>query len=306
MKLVRRSLWNRAIIFILIFDLFFGPAVPAVAERITGIYRTGTVSRNLPPVASDALPVINSFNASIDDVHLNETAVNQLDIIQTSDGAVLLWDSFNIGTDAKVVFDQGGNANWTALNRIYDQNPSQIFGQMSADGKIFLINQNGFYFGPSARIGNLHTLAVSALNIAETELNQDFWHFTSDNYQADPAYAADQAFIENHGEIQVQNGGAVYLMAPEVENSGTINAPTGHAALIAGEAVTLYDKTNDATRPQKSVRVPVNPGVATNRGTVRADQGVAGMYAGGGQPGRLGHVGHRRLPERQGGASGLR
>src|SRR3546814_18768282 len=78
-------------------------------------------------------------------------------IKQDQKQAVLSWDTFNIGKDTSLTFDQKGNADWIALNRVVGQldpftgrrdpskapAPSQILGSMKADGAVLVINQNG-------------------------------------------------------------------------------------------------------------------------------------------------------------------
>ena len=54
-------------------------------------------------------------------------SVNQAIINQASQRAILNWQSFNIGKDNAVIFNQPG-ASAIALNRIFDQNPSLIQG----------------------------------------------------------------------------------------------------------------------------------------------------------------------------------
>ena len=50
------------------------------------------------------------------------------------------------------------------LNKIFDQNPSQILGSLNANGRVFLVNPNGMYFGKSARL-NVGSLVATTLKI---------------------------------------------------------------------------------------------------------------------------------------------
>src|SRR6516164_10962445 len=88
---------------------------------------------------------------------------NSLTVTQSSDHAILNWSSFNVSADGKVVFNQPG-ASSIALNRIFQASPSEIFGTVQANGQIYLINQNGFLFGSTAKV-NVGGLLVSTLNI---------------------------------------------------------------------------------------------------------------------------------------------
>jgi filamentous hemagglutinin family protein len=89
-------------------------------------------------------------------------------ITQTAQQAILNWETFNIGMQTRLTFDQtagGANASqWIAFNTIRDPsgNPSQILGSLDAIGQVYIINQNGILFGGSSQV-NLHTLVASAL-----------------------------------------------------------------------------------------------------------------------------------------------
>ena len=78
-------------------------------------------------------------------------SANSMTINQQTDKMIANWNTFNIGSNASVTFLQPG-ASSVALNRIYDQNPSQIFGRLSANGQIFLLNPAGVYFGATAQV----------------------------------------------------------------------------------------------------------------------------------------------------------
>ena len=286
MRRGKKAVWKFCLIGLLVVDLIFAPVVAAGSSRLTGVARPGSLAGSLPTIASDALPTLldeADIGQGIESI-VTDDASNTETITQNEEKASINWATFNIGEDASVVFDQYGNSSWTVLNRIYDSNPSQIFGQLSADGKVILINQNGFYFSSSARIGNLHTLVASSLNMADDDFEADNYNFFVDDYNGwgdDNYTSVETAVIENEGEISVQSGGAIYLIAPEVYNSGSLDAYGGHAALIAGEEVELYDEDSESsTRTQKCVRVSQNPGEATNTGSITAEQGIAGMYAG--------------------------
>ena len=272
---------------LLALDMTVWP-VMAGAQRITGIFHPGGASvRQLQTIASGALPELRDI---VEGAGIAETSEeNYMEVLQHTDKAILEWETFNIGQDGHVYFNQtdsDGNPmpSWRALNRIFDANPSQIFGRLSADGKVFLINQNGFLFGPDARITNLYTLAASSLNMADNDFRDGNYRFSQEDYNGhgDDNYGVTETpFIENQGQIEVQNGGEIYLMAPEVVNHGAINAPNGHAALIAGETIELdHDENINSIRPQKLVTIPDGPGEATNTGSITAQGGIAGMYAG--------------------------
>ena len=279
--------FKQLLIAYLILQIGLGPAAAIAAERITGVMPAGSLSaRVLPTISSNALPELREI---VEGAHMAaETSDNYMEVVQEEEHAIIEWDSFNIGSDSHVYFNQTNDdgeamTGWHVLNRIYDNDPSQIFGQLTADGKVFLINQNGLLFGPNARITNLYSLVASTMNMADDDFHNNIWSFQQEDYigSNDDGDVSAVPFVENRGLIDVQNGGAIFLMGPEVTNSGSINAPNGHAALIAGQAVTLYnDDSTDSTRPQKYVVVSDAPGQALNQGQITAQGGVAGMYGG--------------------------
>lgn len=89
---------------------------------------------------------------------------------QTSQRAVMTWQQFNVGRNTIVNFDQSaGNSsngnNWIALNRVDASGvPSQIQGQINAQGTVMIINPNGIIFTGTSQI-NVHTLIASSLDI---------------------------------------------------------------------------------------------------------------------------------------------
>ncbi len=85
-------------------------------------------------------------------------------IQQTAHQAILNWQTFNVGKNTTVNFNQsagGSSANtWVALNRILSGTPSQILGSIKAQGQVYLINQNGIIFGGSSQV-NVSTLLAA-------------------------------------------------------------------------------------------------------------------------------------------------
>ena len=86
-------------------------------------------------------------------------------INQSSKNAIINWKSFNIGKKESTHFQQphGG----VALNRINPQQGfSSIYGQLTATGKIILINSAGIYFGPGSYVHVGGIIATTA-NISD-------------------------------------------------------------------------------------------------------------------------------------------
>ena len=130
-----------------------------VAPGVPANLAAPTASENPALWTGAALPTQTTANG--------QTNVN---IVQTSQQAILNWQTFNVGRGTNVTFDQtaGGAVatQWIAFNKINDPSgvPSQILGSINAVGQVYLINANGIIFGGSSQI-NLHTLVASALPI---------------------------------------------------------------------------------------------------------------------------------------------
>src|SRR6267143_4324988 len=70
---------------------------------------------------------------------------NKLQIDQSTNKAILNWDSFSVGSSAWVNFSQPSSSA-IALNRVTGSNPSEIFGRLTANGQVFFSNPNGVLF----------------------------------------------------------------------------------------------------------------------------------------------------------------
>ena len=191
---------------------------------------------------------------------------NRMTVNQTSQQMIANWSSFNIGTGASVQFIQP-NVSATALNHIADQNPTQILGSLSANGKVFLLNQSGIIFGKNARV-DVGGLVASTLNMLDTDFLAGRYKFTNSGKPGE---------ILNQGSINILQGGVVALIGPKVTNDGTIEANGGSVALGAGKQVSL-DLKGDGL-----ITFTVDEGavdaLVQNSGLVKADGGIVVMTA---------------------------
>lgn len=151
-------------------------------------------------------------------------------IAQASQHAIINWQQFNIAPNEVTQFIQP-NVQAIALNRIFDQNPSQIFGSLQANGTVILLNPNGVMFGPNAQV-NVGGLIASSLNLTNANFLAGHYLFQGTGLEG---------WVKNAGTIQGQYGG-VYLLAPNVENSGVITSPGGNIVLAAGAKAFLSNR----------------------------------------------------------------
>ena len=189
----------------------------------------------------------------------------RVDIHQQSSSATFSWDSFDIAPGEVTQFHQPGSDS-VAINRILQNDASQILGSLQANGHVYLINPNGILFGREATV-NVHALiATTTVDGRELAAQEGF----------DPsAAAAPGARIVNQGTIQSGTGGFVYLVAPYVRNGsdGVIVSPEGEVQIQAGATVYLTDRP-DGRRFAVEYTAP-SGGEAVNLGRVFADGGFA-------------------------------
>ena len=152
----------------------------------------------------------------------------QMNITQSSQSAIVNWGSFNIGSQAAVNFAQPNSAS-VVLNRVQSADPSYIYGSLTANGQVFLLNQSGILFGQGASV-NVGGFVGSTLNIQNSD-------FLSGNYLFNRTGSTGS--IVNQGNLTAANGGYVALLSPNISNQGSITANMGTIALAAGDAVTL-------------------------------------------------------------------
>ena len=177
--------------------------------------------------------------------------------ITNSNGAIINWGSFSIGAGEITRFNQPSSSS-QVLNRVTGQDPSVILGQLVSNGHVYLINPNGVAFGPGAQV-DVAGLVVSTLDISNANFTSGNLNFTS---------SGTRGSISNAGSINATGAGAkVYLVAPEIENSGIIKAPNGDIVLVAGASVTIFDTQN----PALSVEVSAPAGNAINLGEIVAN-----------------------------------
>jgi len=233
---------------------------------------------------------------------------------QTGSVAALTWKSFNIGAHTKLVFDQsaGGTlaSSWVAINSVQnpDDAPSTILGDISAPGKVYILNPNGILFGAGSQV-NVGGLVATTADIAQAQFTTStaglitgFSLYGSTTgttvtssflptFEAAPNGAtvavAPGAVIATPVPSGTSGGGYVMLLAASVQNAGIISTPQGQTVLAAGNNFILqpgYSPNNPTATVIGSQVAVTNTGSitgalgsATNSGIVIADQGDVTM-----------------------------
>ncbi|WP_272840427.1 filamentous haemagglutinin family protein [Rhodoplanes sp. TEM] len=236
-------------------------------------------------------------------------------IEQTQSRAILSWESFNIGSATTLTFDQQGNTDWVALNRVVgaSTSPSQILGTIKADGTVLVINQNGIIFGAGSQI-NVHSLIASTLEIGRStensvartiaQRNTEFLDYgltgyaetnasTGSTYAAfsgvtDSATAPSSAAVtvEEGAIVTSDSGGMILLIAPTVTNAGWLSAADGQVSLVGAKALTgsVYltasDGSDTAEDPYVRGYLITNyEGTVVNSGLIEAERGYIDLAA---------------------------
>lgn len=220
----------------------------------------------LTPLAGNAASLPQGGSISVGQGTITTNGSNQMVIKQTTDKLGINWQSFNVGADGHVVFDQPG-AHSVALNRVIGSDGSSILGKIDANGQVFLINPNGVIFGKDAKV-NVGGLVASTLNMTDAD-------FEAGNYKLKAGATSGE--VTNLGSLQATDGGYIALVGKSVKNNGVIRAKLGTAALASGGSVTL-DFSGDSL-----INIQVTDSAlkaqVENKGLIKADGGSVLMTA---------------------------
>ena len=226
----------------------------------------------------------------------------QVTIEQTADKAILNWETFNVGRNTTVEFQQ--RQDWAVLNRVNDPQarPSKIQGQIKADGTVMIVNRNGIVFTGTSQVDTRNLVAAAAgMNNAQFDKGL-FSEARGAGYV--PTFANDLAVSTTavtHGaatgdviveagariatrkpESVTQGGGYVLLLGREAHNRGTIVTPGGQTALAAGDSFVIRRGQGTDGNPNSSTRgneIDVTrlansaAGLVTNSGLIQATTG---------------------------------
>jgi filamentous hemagglutinin family protein len=182
-------------------------------------------------------------------------------INQSAQNVAINWASFNIAQGETVHFVQPSSTS-VALNRVLGSESSSIMGNLTANGKVFLINPNGILFGKTASV-NVGGLVASTMDISDAD-------FMAGNYKFTGA-GNGTVKVEKDGAITAADRGFVALLGAEVSNDGVIIAKLGSVVLAAGKAATL-DVAGDGLLSVTIDQGALNA-LVSNGGIIKADGG---------------------------------
>ncbi len=216
-------------------------------------------------LADGGLKVLAGANARWDGADLPTQNGGQVVIRQNQEQAILHWETFNVGRNTEVRFDQSQGksdaSKWIAFNKVFDPSgkPSQILGSIKAEGQVYVLNQNGILFGRNSQV-NVRSLVAASLpindNLVQSGLlnNADLQYLfsalpiaagakgtsaftppaplTVDGRNGDVVVEAGAQLTAPTTDAKV--GGRIALIGANVRNEGTISTPDGQTILAAG------------------------------------------------------------------------
>src|SRR5882724_1694687 len=190
--------------------------------------------------------------------------------ITNSANAIINWQSFSIGVNEITQFLQSSGSS-AVLNRVVGANgvipQSVIDGVLSSNGRVFLLNSSGIVIGAGARI-DVAGFVASSLNLSDQDFLNGRLRFTE---------TPGAGGVSNAGVIDTTSGGPggrVFLVGPDVQNSGVIRSPQGEIVLAAGKSVELVYENS----PFVTVHLVADSEQALNVGQLISDSGHIGMF----------------------------
>lgn len=186
-------------------------------------------------------------------------------MINASNGAIINWKQFSIGAGEATQFIQPSSTS-AVLNRVVGPDVSNLLGQLKANGQVFLINPHGIVIGGAARI-DTNSFVASTLDIADADFLAGKLRFFA---------GSGAGRVHNDGVISAGPGGRIALIAPDIENSGIIQAPGGQILLAAGRKLEIASMDLDGVTFE--IQAPTDS--VLNLGKLLAENGAVSAFAG--------------------------
>ena len=175
-------------------------------------------------------------------VHIYQRG-STLNIDQNTDRAIVNWNSFSVGKDNTVNFNQPSSDSAT-LNRVTGDLTSEIAGRINANGSVFLVNPNGILITADGVVDTGNFVA-STLDIDNNDFLNGDYSFTKNG---------SNGVVSNRGTVSVDDGGFVALLGGAVKNDGTVRAHVGTVGFAGGEKIVMSFGNSDFLR----VEVPTD------------------------------------------------
>ena len=157
--------------------------------------------------------------------------------------SIINYRTFNIASGETVRFIQP-DAQSRVLNRVTTAAPTRIDGSLLANGRVYIVNPAGVYFGQNAVVD------VNGLHAAAGRMSD------ADFVRGVDRYTHMRGSVINEGQIRAN---AVALVGQQVGNFGSIVAPQGTVVLAAGQDVIVGERGGNVV-----VRIPRTSGGTTS------------------------------------------
>ncbi|WP_241022114.1 filamentous hemagglutinin N-terminal domain-containing protein, partial [Burkholderia sp. Ac-20353] len=249
----------------------------AAAAALPSTVPNGLVPGGLQVAAgatSDSNNPVLWFNANAPTQSVDASGHVNVDVKQTGQNAVLTWETMNVGRQTTLNFDQSagtqtnGANNWAVLNRINDpsRRPSQILGNITAQGAVYVINRNGVLFGAGSQV-NVHSLVASSLDfLNKTDFQNGSPSTVVGKLIQSPAdiAASNQLYLNTQGGLAGLEAGATRVGS----SVGSPNEVLGLGGQVTVNSASQYQAPGDITiEPGASITTHTN-GTASDGGFV--------------------------------------
>jgi filamentous hemagglutinin family protein len=204
-------------------------------------------------------------------VQIGTPGAGGMTVTQSTDTAIVNWNSFDVGAGQTLRFDQP-NTDAAILNRVTGDTGTDIHGRITANGQVHIVNPNGIFIGPNGMVQAGGGFVASTLDITDQDFQSGTYRYRGDGQSGT---------VVNGGTIQIGRGGYAALLGGHVSNTGRVSVPMGRVGFASGERVTL-DVSGDGFL---QVAVPTSAESAEgqalieNAGTVSAQGGRIEMKA---------------------------
>ena len=193
----------------------------------------------------------------------NQMTINTVNGAGTRHSAID-WKSFSVPLGGSTRFNQPDAAS-TSINRVLGNNPSQIMGTLSSNGRLVLVNPAGITVGQGAVVDTA-AFTASTLRMSDADALAGRLRFSG----GEPG-----ASLQVDGNV-LARGDDVVLISSDVAvgASALVRAPDGAVVLAAGQSVEITGRGLEGIR--MGVIAPTDS--AVNLGTLQGD--AVGIFAG--------------------------
>lgn len=211
-------------------------------------YASATLAQVVLPTRTIDPNTLPDVARTVGDITTNvsttATGVAKLTINQASNKGVVESFNLSVGSNAWVDVVAPTASSLTVLRAI-GQDPSYIYGRITANDRLFVINPNGVYVGATGRV-SAASVVMSALDLRTDYVQDNYAKLFSDAhvvFSAGPAAYGSTGSpvveIEKDATLTATEGGGVMLIGDDgVRNAGGISVGAGgNITLVAGATV---------------------------------------------------------------------